>query len=387
MAVDTPGAQDGSGPGTGRTLPAAWYADPDHHRRELDVLFNRGWSCVGAVDDVAAPNTYLATTVAGGRPVLMTRDDAGTLRAFLNVCRHRGAPLADGCGTARALSCPYHAWIYRLDGTLARHHGMQGAVGFDPAEHGLFEVGVATWGRFVFVCPIPDPAPFTLGPLAAALDPYAIEGFAHVVRETTDRAFNYKVLVENYSENFHTPWIHPELIVRGWDYPIVADGPIALAWDRPLQPRNRTEEVLATARPGDADWQAVAQDQIDEVFIAGVYFTVWPNLLVSVFPRYLSAFWLTPTGPGSTRIDYLRAWHPSVPETRRRADLAASRLVGDQDLTICEAVQRGYSAGVDTEGRLSPEHEVGVAHVHRLLEEALASTDRPGVRPILAARL
>jgi choline monooxygenase len=118
----------------------------------------------------------------------------------------------------------------------------------------------------------------------------------------------------------------------------------------------------------------VATDQIDDVFIAGVYFTVWPNLLVSLFPRYLSAFWLTPTGPTTTRIDYLRAWHPSVPAERRHADLAASRLVGAQDLDICEAVQRGYTAGIDTEGRLSPEHETGVAHVHRLLRAALGES-------------
>ena len=124
-------------------------------------------------------------------------------------------------------------------------------------------------------------------------------------------------------------------------------------------------------RPGDAGWNEVAKDQIDETFIAGVYFTVWPNLLVSVFPRYLSAFWLTPTGPTSTRVEYLRAWHPSVPAERRATDLEASRLVGSQDLDICEAVQRGYTAGIDTMGRLSPVHETGVAHVHGLLRRAI----------------
>jgi phenylpropionate dioxygenase-like ring-hydroxylating dioxygenase large terminal subunit len=354
------------------TLPASWYADPAHHRTQLAAIFGRGWSCVGLTDDLAPTNGYLATTTPDGTPVLVTTDGDGTLHGFLNVCRHRGAPLADGCGTARALSCPYHSWVYRLDGALARCHGMDGAEGFDPADHSLHRASVATWGRFVFVCPRADAPPLDLGPLAEALNPYAVESFTEVVRDSTERAFNWKVLVENYSENFHTPWVHPELIVRGWDYPIVNEGAVSLAWDRPQHPRNRTEEVLATARPGDPEWGEVARDQIDDVFIAGVYFTVWPNLLVSVFPRYLSAFWLTPTSATTTRVDYLRAWHPSVPAERREADLTASRLVGAQDLDICEAVQRGYTAGVDTMGRLSPEHETGVAHVHDLLRSALA---------------
>ena len=117
-----------------RTLPASWYADPEQHRRQLDAVFRRGWSCVGVVDDLAPSNGYLAVTTPDGTPVLVTTDAAGTMRAFLNVCRHRGAPLAEGCGTARALSCPYHAWVYRLDGGLARHHGMEGADGLRPAR-------------------------------------------------------------------------------------------------------------------------------------------------------------------------------------------------------------------------------------------------------------
>lgn len=359
---------DGAAP----TLPAAWYADPIHHARELDAVFTRGWSCVGLLDDVAAPHSYLAAMCGDGTPVLVTRDAAGELRAFLNVCRHRGAPVAEGCGTARALSCPYHAWVYRLDGTLARHHGMEGATGFDPADHALHPASVATWSRFVFVSPRASARALDLGPLAAAIEPYSAEGFVHAIRDVTEGAFNWKVLVENYSENFHTPWVHPELIEQGWDYPITTAGPVSLAWDRPQHPRNRSEEVLATATPGDGAWAAVATNQIDEPFIAGAYFTVWPNLLVSVFPRYLSAFWLTPAGPTRTRVNYVRAWHPDVGASRRDADLAASRLVGHQDVTICEAVQRGYTAGIDTDGRLSPVHETGVAHVHRLLRAALA---------------
>lgn len=353
------------------TLPAAWYAAADHHAREIDAVFRRGWSCVGLVDDIADPGSYAVVDV-GGLPVLLARDLDGDLRGFLNVCRHRGAPLAAGCGPARVLACPYHAWVYRLDGSLARAAGMEDVPDFRVTEMGLHPASVATWGRFVFVHPTADAPPFDLGPLGAAIDPFPIHAYELTVREEHVRAFNWKVLVENYSENFHTPFVHPELIVAGWEYPIVTDGPISLAWDRPLQPRNAAERGLQ-AEPCGPGWAAIASNQIDEVFIAGVYFTVFPNLLVSVFPRYLSALLLTPLGATTTRVRAFRGWTPDVAADRRAADLEASRLVAAQDLDICEQVQRGYTAGIDTDGRLSVRHERGVHHVHQLVRAALAS--------------
>lgn len=359
-----------SGLEAARTLPAAWYAEPDHHRREIDAVFRAGWSCAGVVDDVAEPGSFAAVDVAG-LPVLLTRDADGVLHGFLNVCRHRGSPVAEGCGTARALSCPYHAWVYRLDGSLARAIGMDGVDGFDAAEMGLHRVSVAEWARFVFVHPDPSASPLDLGPLAAAIDPFPLEQHRFVVREEHRREFNWKVLVENYSENFHTPFVHPELIVNGWDYPIVAAGAVSLAWDRPHHPRNAAERALRDAEPAGPGWERVADCQIDDVFIAGVYFTVFPNLLVSVFPRYLSALVLTPLGPTTTMVRAFRSWTEEVDEPRRAADLEASRLVAAQDLDICERVQRGYTAGIDTRGRLSVEHESGVFHVHELVRAAL----------------
>ncbi len=355
------------------TLPASWYADDGHHELELERIFRHGWSCVGVTDDVVAPGSYHATTVAGEVPIVLARDVEGRLRGFLNVCRHRGAPVAQGTGSARLLQCPYHAWIYRLDGSLVRAGGMEGAEDFRTDDFGLTEIAVATWARFVFVCPMPVPAvaAFDAGPLARAIEPYGLEGFDLAIREHAVRSFNWKAMLENYSENFHTPWIHPELIVKGWDYPIVTEGPISLAWDRPLHPRNSAEETLANSRPTDPEWASVTGTQVDDVFIGGLYYTLFPNLLVSIFPRYVSAFWLTPAGPRSTRVDYVRLWHPDVDDDRRKADHEASARVGEQDLDICEAVQRGYNAGIDTRGRLSPVHERGVAHVHRLLAQAL----------------
>lgn len=357
---------------TAATLPAAWYADEDHHQHELHSIFASGWSCVGLTDDVPAGG--YAATHAGAVPVVVTRDRDGVLRAFLNACRHRGAPVAEGAGSTRLMTCPYHAWSYRLDGSLATAGGMAGAEGFDPACSGLLEVGVAEWSRFVFVCPVAEPPPFDLGPMADAITPYATESLQLAQRKTVERTFNWKLLVENYSENFHTPWVHPQLVWQQWEYPIVTDGAIALAWDRPLSPNGPVEEALASSSPLEPGWARVAVEQIEDVFLAGTYFTVFPNLLVSAFPRYLSTFWLEPLAVDRTAIHYARFWSVEVGEERRAADLAASEDVAAQDLDICEAMQRTFSGGVDPAGRLSPEHEAGVFHVHTLVRDALGTS-------------
>ncbi len=361
------------------TLPAAWYADADHYAREQHKVFENGWSCVGIADLVAQPNTYFTALVGGVTPVVITCDSAGELAGFINVCRHRGAPVASGCGSARALSCPYHAWVYRLDGSLSRARGFDHDPDFDSSQHNLVPVAVAVWARFVFVNLLPDASPLDLGPLATAIEPYPLTEMNLVATDEHDGEFNWKVFVENYSENFHTPLVHPDLIVNGWEYPILCEGMISLAWDRPLRPTNAVEQALADATPGDPRWSGVASVQVDDAFIAGSYFTVFPNLLVSMFPRYGHAIHVQPTSPRTTKLTVFRFAHASVTPERLAVDLAASREVAQQDLDICALVQQGFNAGIDTNGVVSAEHEPGVIHVHEILRrscrETAAATD------------
>ena len=353
------------------TLPAAWYSHAEHFAREQRDVFGSQWSCVGIADPVAEPNSYFTALVGGVTPVVITRDAAGTLAGFINVCRHRGAPVALGCGPARALSCPYHAWIYRLDGSLSRARGFDNDPDFDPSHHSLTPIHVTEWARLIFVNLQADASPLDLGPLAAAIDPYPLAEMHLVATDEHDGAFNWKVFVENYSENFHTPLVHPDLIVNGWDYPTMCDGPISLAWDRPLRPTNAVEQALADASPGDELWANVASAQVDDAFIAGSYFTVFPNVLVSMFPRYGHAIHVQPTGPRTTRLTVFRFAHPSVAPERLAIDLAASREVAQQDLDICTLVQQGFDAGIDTNGVVSGDHEPGVIHVHNILRRSL----------------
>jgi choline monooxygenase len=353
-----------------RTLPGSWYSDADHHAREMAAVFGRSWVGVGCADDVAAPGSYVSTT-AGRTPVLVVRDREGSLRAFLNVCRHRGSPLATGCGNASVLACPYHAWVYRLDGSLARSAGVGEPDGFDPDDYGLFPVSVTTFARSILVNLDPRAASFDPGPLGAALDPYRLDELELGERTAYDCAFNWKVLLENYCENYHTPFVHSQLPNAGYEYPIATEGPVVFAWDRPLAPRDESERALHDSRPGDAGWAAVADRAAPESFNNGGYFALFPNTAISCFAGFAATFRMTPSGASTTRVEREYFWHPSIPRERRDADLAATREVVEQDLTMCEAVQGTYDAGLSAHGVLSTEHENGVAHVHQLLFAAL----------------
>jgi choline monooxygenase len=353
-----------------RTLPGAWYSDPPHHALEMAAVFGRSWVGVGLADDVARGGSHLGT-FAGPVPVLVVRDDDGELRAFLNVCRHRGSPIAHGAGCSRALSCPYHGWVYRLDGSLARAGGVGRPDEFDPRDFGLKPLRVTTFGRSLLVNLDPEAEPLDAGRLGRAIDPFHIEEFELVQRDRYECAFNWKVLLENYSENYHTPFVHSQLPAAGYEYPIETEGPVVFAWDRPLAPRDPSEQALHEARPGDPMWSRVAEHAAPESFNNGCYVTLWPNTMVSVFSGFAATFRLTPTAPATTVVERDYLWHPSVGDDRRKSDYEATRRVVDQDLEMCDAVQRTYNGGGSADGVLSTEHENGVAHLHRLLVASL----------------
>jgi phenylpropionate dioxygenase-like ring-hydroxylating dioxygenase large terminal subunit len=360
---------------TARTLPAAWYADPAFHEHERVRVFRDGWVCAGVVDELPSDGAWTAIRV-GGVPVLLVRDRAGALRGFLNVCRHRGAPLCDDGATADGplLRCPYHAWLYRLDGTLARAQGVGEPEGFDPDAFSLKPVAVAVWRRLVFVH-VGDPAAeLDLGPLATAVDACPLESMELVLRESDARAFNWKVLLENYSENYHTPFVHPEIDTASTeDYPMVSDGPVLYAWDRHLRPGDDEDErIRATSLPGEPGWERIFDADTTRPYDVGSYLTIWPNAMVNLFPDAALVMWMEPTGPTTTTVERRLYLAPGRTDAQRASIVAAHRLVHLQDVAICESVQRTHTAGVDADGVLATFEERGVFFVHEHLRAALA---------------
>ena len=361
---------DPSGIRKATTLAASAYSSDEFHERERQAIFQRDWVCAGVVDEMPATGSWTAR-VAGGLPVLFVRDKAGALRAFLNVCRHRASPLCeDGEMHASSLiRCPYHSWLYQLDGSLARASGVGEPEGFDVADYSLKPVQLAQWRRMVFVCFDGAAAPLDLGPLGAAIDAYPLESMQLALSETNDRQFNWKVLLENYSENYHTPFVHPEIDTSSSeDYPMISDGVALYAWDRPLRPSgSRIDEIRSTLLPGEPGWEELATVPMNGPYGIGGYVTVWPNLMMNVFPGAFLAMWMEPLDARTTRVERRLYVRPEIDGTVRDSIVTAHRLVHGQDVDICNRVQRSHNAGLDADGVLATVEERGVYFVHEHL--------------------
>jgi phenylpropionate dioxygenase-like ring-hydroxylating dioxygenase large terminal subunit len=357
-----------------RTLPARAYGSAEFIDRERTAIFGRDWLCAGVVDEMPVAGTWTARVV-GGLPVLFVRDKAGELRSFLNVCRHRASPLCeDGeMHGGSLIRCPYHSWLYQLDGSLARASGVGSPDDFDVADYSLKAVRLAQWRRTVFVCFDDGAASFDLGVLGAAIDAYPLESMELALSETNERPFNWKVLLENYSENYHTPFVHPEIdTTSSEDYPMISDGVVLYAWDRPLHPSgSRVDEIRATMLPGEPGWEELASIKMEGPYGIGGYLTVWPNLMMNVFPGACLAMWIEPIDATTTRVERRLFIRTDLDDPTRKSIIAAHQRVHDQDVDICTRVQRSHNAGIDADGVLATVEERGVYFVHEQLRTRL----------------
>jgi choline monooxygenase len=316
---------------TAETLPYSWYVDPDVLRREQARIFARSWQYAGRADQVAAPGSYL-TTDAGGVPVVVTRDQAGELRAFLNVCRHRGAVLLDGCGERATIQCHYHAWTYNLDGSLRNAPRAEREDGFDAVELSLLPANVGTWGPFLFVNPDPDAAPLDdhLGDLPRIMGrELDVDALVFHSRVEFAADANWKIVVENFLECYHCPTAHPSFSEDVDVHP-----------DRYLLEAHPTFGAqFATQRSTGA---------------RGQFHLLYPNTGINVFPgpANLSIGPISPAGAGRTEryLDYFFA--PDADEEWIRDFFAFDDQVGREDRVLVESVQRGTASGLVERGRL-----------------------------------
>jgi phenylpropionate dioxygenase-like ring-hydroxylating dioxygenase large terminal subunit len=346
--------------GVERTLPWAWYADPEVLRREGERIFAHAWQYVGHTGQVREDGSYFASTV-GQIPVVVTRARDGQLRAFVNVCRHRGHVVASGEGKRNALQCPYHAWTYDLDGRLRAAPRSDREPGFEAEELGLMAIQVDIWGPFVFVNPDTGAAPLAEalgdvpGQLAEILD---VDSLEFRFRAESELETNWKISCENFLECYHCAVAHPGFSAA------VDVSPDAYR----LESKGLVSSQFGPVRQNGDNFLAGG-----EVPRSQFHF-VWPNFGLNVFPGHpnLSCGPMLPVGPERTArfLDYFFA--PGVDESWVEELVAFDNQVGVEDRALVEGVQRGVRAGLLQEGRLLSESEQLVAHFQRLCAEALA---------------
>jgi choline monooxygenase len=316
-----------------QSLPWSWYSDPDVFRREHERIFLHSWQYVGHAGQAAEPGSYFTATI-GLAPVVVTHARDGELRAFLNVCRHRGHVVADGAGHRETLQCRYHAWTYELDGQLRAAPRSDREPGFDVDELSLVPLRLERCGPFVFVNADHDAPPLleALGPVPAQLGELLdVDALEFRFRTEYTLEANWKVACENFLECYHCSVAHPGFTaavdVSPDAYRLATDG-LTSSQFGPL--RTNGDSFLAGGE--------LPRSQ---------FHFVWPNFGINVFPGQpnLSCGPIVPVGPERTArfLDYFFA--PGVDESWLEELISFDDQIGREDTALVEGVQRGLRAG------------------------------------------
>ena len=339
-------------------LPARAYQDPAIHDWERREILRRDWVPVGRAEEAPEPGSYFLTEIDGDQ-LLVVRGRDDVVRAFHNVCRHRGTAVAeDPCGKAVRFQCPYHAWIYDLDGSLIRAKHTDELEDFSFDGFGLVPVGCEVWQGFVFLNLDPDAAPLAtqLGDLVEHMSRFDFGALRSAKRVDYEVGSNWKFIAENYSECYHCPPLHPQLN-KLTPYDLGGDFDTDGAWQGGWMELAAGAETMALegghrdGRPAMAGITPIDERRI-------YYYVVWPTMFLSIHPDYLLVHWLQPGGVDATTVRCEWLFEPS---TIARPDFDPTEAVEFWDLTnrqdwhVCELQQRGTRSSSWVAGRYSTE--------------------------------
>ncbi len=339
------------------TLPHHCYHDEAIYRHECETLFRRHWWLVGPESALAGRGDYLALCLLRW-PLLVVRDHDDRLRAFYNLCRHRAGPLvADGVGNRRDFVCRYHGWRYACSGELLKTPGFADGEIADRAAMGLLALRVECWNGLVFVC-LDESAPDLetwLGEITAIATTFAPTSAMRYDGEAQKSArCNWKTYGDNSCEGYHVGMVHQAL----------------------GSSMQRESVRLETFDNGEFIGFDVSYGAGDDSSRAGKGYWIYkfPGLLLHFADYAFNAETVLPLAPDAIE---LRRWFWSQPRQagEHGVDTASirpnSERVMDEDLAICELVQRNLAAGVYPGGQLSPRQEAGTIFFQQLVRRAL----------------
>lgn len=339
------------------TLPSSWYRSERIYALERENIFFREWLCVGREEELAGPGSHLILDVLG-ESIILVRNRENQLRAFYNVCRHRGArlcgPKTQGGIAGGRIVCPYHQWAYDLDGRLLTAPHLSTEPAFDKSGFSLYPVGVETWGGFVFLNLTPAGAHSFREQAGAALERvkrYPLSDLRIGRTIEYQVAANWKVICENYNECYHCAGVHPELCAV---VPAFRErGGANLDWERGIPHR---EGAYTFTKSGTTRRRAFPTLNEDEK-VRHKGELLYPNLFVSLACDHAAVFILRPRAPDRTDITCHFLFEPYE---LAKTDFDAADtvdfwdVVNRQDWVICEAVQAGIAARVHERGYYAP---------------------------------
>ncbi len=344
-----------------KTLPQRYFISPEVFAEEQARIFSKGWICVGHQSEIAKAGDYIVSEVAG-ESMIVVRDQRGMVRGFYNVCRHRGTRLCEEVrGHAATIQCPYHAWTYALDGRLMGAPQMEAAADFDKADYSLGWVNLALWEGFMFVNLDPEARPLAelFAPLEGKFAAWNLPQLRTAKRIEYEVRANWKLICENYSECYHCPGVHPMLSkVSPYDSAEndLCEGPFLGGFMSITKGHSLTMSGNACARPVGESGSA------DEARV--FYYSLFPNLLLSMHPDYVMVHQIWPQSPERTRI--VCDWFFHV-EAFGSADFRPEDAVEFWDVTnrqdwhVCELSQQGIASRAYRPGPYSPRESIPAA--------------------------
>ncbi|HTD35350.1 MAG TPA: aromatic ring-hydroxylating dioxygenase subunit alpha, partial [Candidatus Elarobacter sp.] len=284
-----------------RTLEGRYYHAPEIFARERERIFAREWICAGRLEQLEGPGDFFLADVAD-ESLIVTRGKDERVRAFFNVCRHRGTRMCtESAGRfGGSIQCPYHAWTYALDGTLLVARTMSDVPGFDRAEYPLHEAAVAEFEGFVFVNVAREPEPFAqaFAPLTGRFARWRIGALRTARTIEYELACNWKLVFQNYSECYHCPLVHPQLerlspSESGRND--LSEGPFLGGYS---ELRRHGTSLTASGTTARAPLGELCGADLHRVY----YYTIFPSLLLSLHPDYVMAHYVEPLAADRTRI-------------------------------------------------------------------------------------
>jgi choline monooxygenase len=357
-----------------QTLASKFYTDPAILDIEKARIFRRTWQLAGTLSQscgevngvkrsISDRETFFTADVAG-EPIVVVRDKQGTLRAFSNVCRHRAGPIALGSGCKNVLRCAYHGWTYTLDGRLIGTPDVEGVELFDRSAMGMFPLRLETWEQFIFVNFDQNALPLSdfLGRIPDQARGFQFEGLQIAERREYVVECNWKVYVDNYLEGYHIPIAHPGLM-REIDY----------AQYRTDTYRYHSQQFapIRAMKPEDSAERLYSQGTGPR---EALYFWIFPNLMLNIYPDNIQTNLIVPLSHDKTLTIFEWFFHDVTSEKSRervKRAIGFSDEVQQEDIGLCENVQRGLRSFTYDRGRYSVKRENGVHHFHMLLGEFL----------------
>lgn len=346
-----------------RTLPRERFVSEDNFLREQERIFNQRWLCIGRSEQIPEAGDYFTFNI-GAESLIVNRDRAGQIHAHFNVCRHRGSRICEEPGGKfrGSIQCPYHAWTYDLQGNLIGAPNMDKVDGFQKGDHSLHRAALREWEGFLFanLSPAPESFETVFAPLIGKYSDWQISNLRSARRVEYLVKANWKLIVQNYSECNHCSLVHPELVKKSpptSGHNDLTEGPFLGGY---MELDHEVGSMTMTGRVSAPPIPSIEGANVDRVY----YYSIFPNMLLSLHPDYVMYHTLTPLSPSATRVTCDWLFHPDAstrPDFHPEDAIEFWDMTNRQDWHVCEISQLGVQSRVYQPSPYAPNESLPAA--------------------------